>query len=142
VARLVRAQSVNASAGAPVQRLAIADEHGKRRLDDPNDFVRLEIEAALARKVRVIPILVEGANMPRADELPPSLAALARRQALELSPSRFDFDTSRLFRVLDKTLAEVRAAEADVAVGALRQGLLPHRVGANASRHDRGCSLE
>jgi TIR domain len=98
--------------------LTITDEHGKRRLDDPNDFVRLEIEAALARKVRVIPILVEGANMPRADELPPSLAALARRQALELSPSRFDFDTSRLLRVLDKTLAEVRAAEGDVALGA------------------------
>jgi hypothetical protein len=96
--------------------LTIADEHGKRRLDDPDDFVRLEIEAALARKVRVIPILVEGANMPRADELPPSLAALARRQALELSPSRFDFDTSRLLRVLDKTLAEVRAAEGDVAL--------------------------
>jgi YVTN family beta-propeller protein len=88
--------------------LTITDEDGRRRLDNPDDFVRLEIEAALARKVRVIPILVEGARMPKAEELPPSLAALVRRQALELSPSRFDSDTSRLLRVLDRTLAEVQ----------------------------------
>ena len=88
------------------QWLTIADDQGQRRLDDPNDFVRLEIEAALTRDVRVIPILVEGAQMPRADEVPPSLSALVRRQALELSPSRFAFDTSRLLEVLDRTLAE------------------------------------
>jgi hypothetical protein len=89
--------------------LTITDEDGRRRLDDPDDFVRLEIEAALARDVRVIPILVEGARMPRATELPPSLAKLARRQALVLSPA--NFDTSRLLRVLDKTLAEVRTEQ-------------------------------
>src|SRR5215208_5049092 len=92
------------------QWLTIEDEDGRRRLDDPDDFVRLEIEAALTRNVRVIPILVEGARLPRADELPPSLARLVRRQALELSPARFDFDTSRLLKVLDKTLAEMRTA--------------------------------
>jgi hypothetical protein len=94
------------------QWLTITDEGGNRRLDDPSDFVHLEIEAALTRGVRVIPILVEGARMPRADELPPTLARLVRRQALELSPSRFEFDTSRLLRVLDKTLAEVRTRQA------------------------------
>jgi len=93
--------------------LTITDEDGQRRLDDPDDFVRLEIEAALTRNVRVIPILVEGARMPRAAELPPSLAKLARRQALVLSPA--NFDTSRLLRVLDKTLAEVRIAQEDAA---------------------------
>jgi hypothetical protein len=92
------------------QWLTITDQHGRRRLDDPDDFVRLEIEAALTRNVRVIPILVEGARLPRADELPPSLARLVRRQALELSPARFDFDTSQLLQVLDKTLAEMRTA--------------------------------
>jgi hypothetical protein len=95
--------------------LTITDEHGRRCLDDPNDFVRLEIEAALTRKVRVIPILVDGARMPRRDELPDSLAKLVRRQALELSPSRFEFDTSRLLKVLDMTLAEVRTAQEDAA---------------------------
>ena len=91
--------------------LTISDEHGGRCLDDPNDFVRLEIEAALTRKVRVIPILVDGARMPNANELPDSLVMLARRQALELSPARFEFDSSRLFEVLDWTLAEVRTTQ-------------------------------
>jgi TIR domain len=84
--------------------LGMVDEHGERRLDDPDDFVRLEIEAALERDVRVIPILVEGARMPRSEELPQSVAALARRQALELTSSRFSSDTRRLLSVLEKTL--------------------------------------
>jgi len=95
--------------------LTITDAHGRRRLNNPDDFVRLEIEAALSRRVRVIPVLVDGARMPQATELPDSLAALVRRQALELSPARFDFDTSRLLKVLDLTLAEVRAAQQDPA---------------------------
>src|SRR6266516_817118 len=89
--------------------LTITDEHGRVRLDDPNDFVRLEIEAALTRNVRVIPILVAGARMPRPDQLPPNLATLVRRQALELSPSRFESDTSRLHKVLDRALADMNA---------------------------------
>jgi hypothetical protein len=97
------------------QWLTITDAVGRRRLDDPADFVRVEIEAALTRNVRVIPILVDGARMPRADELPASMARLVRRQALELSPSRFDFDTSRLLKVLDTTLAEVRTAQHEAA---------------------------
>jgi hypothetical protein len=93
--------------------LTITDEEGRRRLDDPDDFVRLEIEAALARKVRIIPILVDGARMPAAKELPDSLAGLSRRQALELSPARFDFDTGRLLKVLDNVLADLRAVQAE-----------------------------
>jgi TIR domain len=92
------------------QWLTITDAQGRRRLDDPEDFVRLEIEAALTRNVRIIPILVDGARMPRADELPADLASLARRQALELSPSRFEYDTSRLLKILEITLAEVQTA--------------------------------
>jgi hypothetical protein len=88
------------------QWLTITDAHGRRRLDNPDDFVRLEIEAALTRGVRVIPILIDGARMPRADELPDSMATLVRRQALELSPNRFNSDTSRLLRVLDQVLAD------------------------------------
>jgi WD40 repeat protein len=92
--------------------LTITGDDGRRRLEEPDDFVRLEIEAALTRGIRVIPVLVDGARMPRAADLPPSLAKLVRRQALELSPSRFDFDTGRLLRVLDSSLAEVRARPA------------------------------
>src|SRR6478672_7564491 len=110
--------------------LTITDEQGTARLDDPDDFVRLEIEAALTRNVRVIPILVEGARMPRADELPASLARLARRQALELSPARFDADIRRLLMVLDRTIAQAKerarqdaeaAAERRRQVGQLQQ---------------------
>ena len=91
--------------------LTVTDADGRRRLDRPDDFVRLEIETALTRNIRVIPILIDDASMPRADELPPSLAGLVRRQALELSPNRFDYDTSRLLKVLDTTLVEVRTQQ-------------------------------
>jgi hypothetical protein len=95
--------------------LSITDAFGQCCLDNSDDFVRLEIEAALSRRIRVIPVLVDGARMPRAAELPDSVAALVRRQALELSPARFDFDISRLVKVLDRTLAEVRATQQDAA---------------------------
>jgi hypothetical protein len=95
------------------QWLTVANAQGRRRLDDHDDFVRLEIEAALARNVRVIPVLVDGAAMPSAEELPDSLARLAHRQALELSPDRFEFETTRLLRRLDEVLAEIKAAQAE-----------------------------
>jgi hypothetical protein len=95
------------------QWLTITDQHGRRRLDNPDDFVPLEIEAALTRNVRVIPILVEGAPMPPPEELPESLTRLVRRQALELSPERFEFDTNRLLKVLETTLDEVRRTQED-----------------------------
>lgn len=85
--------------------LAVTDADGKRRIDDPVDFVRLEIEAALARSIRVIPILVNGARMPRAGDLPASVEALAYRQALELSAHRFQLDLGRLLKALDNTLS-------------------------------------
>jgi hypothetical protein len=89
--------------------LTVTDEAGNRRLDNPDDFVRLEIEAALKRKVRVIPILLGNATMPREEQMPASLANLAWRQAMQLSPNRFEIDTERLMPVLDKTLAEAQA---------------------------------
>lgn len=97
------------------QWLTITDGQGRRRVDDPADFVRLEIQAALKRHVRIIPILVGGAHMPHVDELPAGLTGLARRQALELSPNRFEYDTNRLLRVLDTTLAEMRMNDAAIA---------------------------
>jgi TIR domain len=93
------------------QWLTMRDEKGARRLENPDDFVRIELEAALERKIRVIPILVDGAAMPTRNELPQTLAPLAQRQALELSPSRFDFDTRRLMNVLEHTLAEDDGAD-------------------------------
>jgi hypothetical protein len=67
--------------------LISSDEEG-RRLDNPEDFVRLEIATALKRGIRVIPVLVEGASMPRPGELPDDLKSLVRRNALEVSHNR------------------------------------------------------
>ncbi len=65
-------------------------------LQKPDDFVRQEIAAAFARQVPVIPVLVDGARMPAADELPAPLRPLASRQAVELSDIRWDYDVQRL----------------------------------------------
>lgn len=85
--------------------LTVTDADGSRRIDDSVDFVRLEIEAALARNIRVIPILVSGAKMPRQRDLPSSINALAYRQALELTAHRFKPDLARLLKALDNTLS-------------------------------------
>ena len=81
------------------------DREGERRLDDPQDWVRLEIERALARDgVEVIPVLVDGARLPPREELPPSLLALRRRNAFELSDRRWDYDVDLLGKHLDTLL--------------------------------------
>lgn len=75
---------------------------GAPRIAEPGDFVRLEVETALARsEVRVIPVLVGGAQMPPSAELPESLRALARRNAIELSDLRWRYDVGRLADTLD-----------------------------------------
>jgi TIR domain len=84
--------------------LTATDQEGQRRLDDPDDIVRLEIAAALERNIRVIPILVEGAVMPRQQELPDSLAGLARRNALSLRHESFRSDADRLVAELEPLL--------------------------------------
>lgn len=85
------------------QWLDITDpKTGKRRLDNPNDFVAIEIAEALKRSIRVVPVLVEGAKMPAADELPVVLAGLVRRNAMEISDTRWDYDVQQLIKVLEK----------------------------------------
>jgi TIR domain len=86
--------------------LTITDKEGRRRLDNPEDVVRLEIQEALRGNVRVIPILVEGVQMPQVDELPDSLAMLVDRNALRLSRARFDSDVERLVKELALVLQE------------------------------------
>jgi TPR repeat protein len=85
--------------------LGATDPSGKRRLDDASDFVRMEIVAALQRKIRVIPVLVGGAQMPREQELPEVLAPLSRRNAIELSETRFHADVDRLIEAIKKSFA-------------------------------------
>ena len=80
---------------------AIKGKHGARRLDDPADTVRLEVTQALQREaVLVIPVLLGGASMPEAGDLPRELEPLARRNALELSDTRWNYDLERLIETL------------------------------------------
>lgn len=86
---------------------------GVRRLDDPDDFVRLEIENALATpSVRVVPVLVEGASMPRTGDLPPSIAPLARLNAIELSDRRWKADLKTLSEVVETMARPERTSAA------------------------------
>ena len=85
--------------------LRVTDLAGKRRLDDEEDFVRIEIVAALRRKIRVIPVLVGGAEMPQKQDLPKPLEPLSRRNAIELSETRFHADVNRLIEAIEKPLA-------------------------------------
>jgi TIR domain len=101
--------------------LHVTDARGKRRLDNPDDFVRMELAVALARKIRVIPVLVEGAQMPSADELPDDLRAVTRRQAIEVTDSRFESEIEEVIRALESVLGrpsepvrEVRPSPVDV----------------------------
>jgi uracil-DNA glycosylase len=82
------------------QWLSIADENGQRRLEQWNDFVRIEIASALKQNKLVIPVLVGRARMPAPDDLPDDLAALARRNAIELSHQRFSYDVQHLITTI------------------------------------------
>ena len=82
------------------------DESGDRRLDNPDDFVAIEIAAALARDIRVIPVLVDGARIPKASQLPDSLKPLARRHAAEVRHSHFGHDAEALVERMREALGE------------------------------------
>ena len=85
--------------------LEARDRQGRRRLENPEDWVRIEIERALARQgVEVIPVLVDGAKLPPREELPEALLGLRRRNAFELSDSRWDYDVEQLGKHLDTLL--------------------------------------
>jgi hypothetical protein len=90
--------------------LAARDEAGNKRLDNPNDFVRIEIESALKLGKRIVPVLVNNAAMPQAHQLPESLEPLSRRNAVRLSHERFKADTQGLVSQLEKAVEDAKAA--------------------------------
>jgi hypothetical protein len=103
----------SAVASADVVLAIIGAAWSDPQLLEPDDFVRQELAFALARPgARVIPVLVGGATMPGPTELPPDLAPLYRRNALELSDDRWDHDVGRLLEVIEYSFAsgEERAA--------------------------------
>jgi Caspase domain/TIR domain len=81
--------------------LNIQDDNGQRRLDNPDDLVRLEIATLLARDIRVVPVLVGGAEMPDAAQLSEPIVSLRKRHAHEISDTRFHADVDRLIQTLE-----------------------------------------
>lgn len=92
--------------------LNLRNAAGKRRLDDPNDFVRREISAALERDIAVIPVLLQGAEMPVEGDLPEDIRALAFRNAFEISHSRWNSDVHELLERVGLTGPTVPSAQA------------------------------
>lgn len=90
--------------------LTTTDEDGRRRLDDPEDYVRLELAAALRMDITVIPVLVDDADMPSSEALPPDLAALATRNAVSIG-SHFERDVADLIRAINIHLARASATQ-------------------------------
>lgn len=89
------------------------DSQGTRRLDDANDFVRIELASALRRDIPVVPVLVRSAKMPRAEQLPDDLKELAYRNAVELTHARWKSDVQVLLQALGPHLDEHSADESE-----------------------------
>jgi hypothetical protein len=81
--------------------LISARADGSRRLDDPHDWVRLEIASAVSRGIKVIPVLVDGATLPERRDLPGPISSLTEAQALDLKPDRFEAGIARLTMALE-----------------------------------------
>jgi hypothetical protein len=86
------------------QWLSITDAEGRRRLDDPTDFVRLEVATAIRRGITIFPVLVDRANALASVALPDDIRPLAGRQAIELTNERWNYDTGRLLLALQEKL--------------------------------------
>ena len=84
--------------------LTYTNAGGARRIDEPDDIVHQEIATALQRNIRLIPVLVRGTTMPKADQLPKPLAKLANRNAIELTEAKWEYDQQRLIEILQKVL--------------------------------------
>src|SRR5215813_10791196 len=111
--------------------LNVANEKGDRRLDAADDFVAIEIAAALARNIRVIPVLVDGARMPKVGELPKPLKPLVRRQAIDLRHTHFGRDAEALIEKIGEALGDrpVRVGRWRVAAGVAAALLLLGGIG-------------
>lgn len=84
---------------------AETDARGGRRLENPRDYVRIEVEQALDRDIRVIPVLLQGAGLPDEDDLPDCLKPLIRRQAFRLSDDTFRSDCRTLVEAIERIVS-------------------------------------
>jgi formylglycine-generating enzyme required for sulfatase activity len=110
------------------------EKTGNRRIDDPEDWVRVEIERALARKIPVIPVLVAGAALPSKSDLPQSLQPLLKHQGATLTTNGFRYEMAGLARdVANLTVRRPWGRIAAAAASALILGgyVVAHQFGAS-----------
>ena len=84
--------------------LEVKDKHGNRRLNDPDDLVRIEISTAIERNIQVIPVLFDNIPMPTSADLPDNLRSLPRRQYVEIETTRFEADVKKLAEAIKELL--------------------------------------
>jgi len=120
--------------------LAAADADGRRRLDNPGDYVRIEIESAMRLGKVVIPVLINRTEMPRAEELPESMRSFVRLHAVRITHERLRADARGVVEVIEQTLAEAEQARvaakqaADAEQERLRREAAEQRQQAEAER--------
>jgi TIR domain len=90
---------------------SLTDEQGARRIDNPGDYPRMEVAAALKRGIRVIPVLSGNTPLPKREELPSEIAGLVDRQVLRLSREDFDADMKRLMSSVARDLPRITWTE-------------------------------
>jgi hypothetical protein len=117
--------------------ISAVDARGRRRLDDPDDLVVLELQAALDRAIPVIPVLVDGAKAPTRDELPPTLGALARRQALRIDHDTFRTDCAALLDHVARFVAEAKTEVTDLAARSDDNSAIAPKRGSDLGEEDR-----
>jgi hypothetical protein len=120
---------------------AIRNSAGGRRLDDPNDFVRLEIASALARNVAVIPVLVHDAKMPRPEDFPDNLKDLAFRNSVEITHARWNSDVQLLTQALTRYVAPEAPGDTRPVHATVTVQLPPPAAPASKARSTRPTSV-
>lgn len=86
--------------------LDVKDRHGNRRINDPDDLVRIEIATAIERNIQVIPVLFDNIPMPTSADLPDNLRSLPRRQFVEIETTRFEADVKKLADAIGELMGE------------------------------------
>ena len=122
--------------------LTSKEDRGSRRLDNPEDFVRMEIGTALKRRICVIPVLVDGALMPAPNDLPDDLKLLVRRNALRITDTSFDGDCQRLAAAIKLVLGKAAAEEQERLEPEQRQREEKERLEAEARQREEKDRLE
>ena len=114
----------------------VGEPGGASRLDNARDYVRLEVSVALERDIHVIPVLVNGMTMPNEDSLPGPVRPINRRNAIEISNTRFNYDVGQLITAVHKILhaADVKRRKGTAA------GLVDRMV--NQFKKDHGIDLQ